>query len=128
MCSRSEAGVHGSTPTPGLFYDASLFWIDVKDRIEAQHPDPANPTDTIDVNTGNTRHRGFEGQIDYDFIAALIDPLTVRHFSIFGSVSLLNAEFTKSLTLTGKVPASRLTTRCPRRPDVARRCHSSSCS
>ena len=99
-----EAGVHG-TPTPGLFYDASLFWIEMQDRIEAQHPDPANPTDTVNINTGNTRHRGFEGQIDYDFIAALIDPATVRHFSIFGSVSLLNAEFTESLTLTGKVPA-----------------------
>ena len=28
-----EAGVHG-TPVTGLFYDASLFWIDFKNRIE----------------------------------------------------------------------------------------------
>ena len=34
-----EAGVHG-TPLAGLFYDASLFWVDVKDRIESQ---PAGP-------------------------------------------------------------------------------------
>ena len=99
-----EAGVHG-TPTAGLFYDASLFWIEVKDRIEAQHPDPKNPTDTINVNTGNTRHRGFEAQINYDFLAALVDPQTAQHFSVFGSLSLLNAEFTESLTITGKVPA-----------------------
>ncbi len=100
-----EGGVHG-TPIAGLFYDASLFWVNVKDRIEAQ-PIPGDPlNETIDVNTGNTRHRGFEGQIDYDFLAAR-DVHTTRHFSIFANLQLLNATFTDSRTATqvGKTPA-----------------------
>ncbi|HKE48331.1 MAG TPA: TonB-dependent receptor [Rhodanobacteraceae bacterium] len=90
-----EAGVHG-TPLDGLFYDASLFWIDVKDRIESQPAGPdAPPNNTINVNTGDTRHRGFEGQIDYDFLAAR-DPKSTQHLSVFATVSLLNAEFTST--------------------------------
>jgi len=88
-----EAGVHG-TPVAGLFYDASLFWVNVKDRIESQPAGPdAPPGNTINVNTGDTRHRGFEGQIDYDFLAAR-DPHTSQHLSVFANLSLLNAEFT----------------------------------
>jgi len=91
-----EAGVHG-TPVAGLFYDASLFWIDVRDRIESQPAgDAAPPGNTINVNPGDTRHRGFEGQIDYDFLAAR-DPQTARHLSLFASVSLLDAEFTATI-------------------------------
>jgi len=90
-----EAGVHG-TPADGLFYDASLFWVDVKDRIESQPAGPdAPPNNTINVNTGNTRHRGFEGQIDYDFLAAR-DVHTSQHFSVFANLQLLNAEFTST--------------------------------
>jgi Fe(3+) dicitrate transport protein len=90
-----EAGVHG-TPLNGLFYDASLFWVSVKDRIESQPAGPdAPPNNTINVNTGDTRHRGFEGQIDYDFLAAK-DPKTTHHLSLFANLSLLNAEFTST--------------------------------
>ena len=90
-----EAGVHG-TPLAGLFYDASLFWVDVKDRIESQPAGPdAPPGNTINVNTGNTRHRGFEGQFDYDFLAAH-DPHTTQHLSLFANLQLLNAEFTST--------------------------------
>ncbi|MGH8171796.1 MAG: TonB-dependent receptor family protein [Rhodanobacteraceae bacterium] len=102
-----EAGVHG-TPVDGLFYDASLFWVDVKDRIESQPAGPnAPPNNTINVNTGDTRSRGFEGQIDYDFLAAG-DPHTTRHLSVFANVSLLNAEFTSThnpAVLVGNKPA-----------------------
>lgn len=88
-----EAGVHG-TPADGLFYDVSLFQVNVRDRIESQPAGPGAPANnTINVNTGDTRHRGFEGQIDYDFLAAR-DPQTRRHFSVFANVSLLDAEFT----------------------------------
>lgn len=88
-----EAGVHG-TPRDGLFYDASLFWIDVRDRIESQPAGPdAPPGNTINVNTGDTRHRGFEGQVAYDFLAAR-DPQTNRHLSLFANLSLLDASFT----------------------------------
>ena len=98
-----EAGVHG-TPLPGLFYDASLFWVNVKDRIESQPAGVGN--NTINVNTGDTRHRGFEGQIDYDFLAAA-DPQTTRHLSVFANLSLLDAEFTSSrdATRVGNKPA-----------------------
>lgn len=88
-----EAGVHG-TPVNGLFYDASLFWVNVKDRIESQPAGPsAPPNNTINVNTGDTRHRGFEGQVDYDFLAAR-DPHATQHLSVFANLALLNAEFT----------------------------------
>ncbi|WP_395680056.1 TonB-dependent receptor family protein [Dokdonella sp.] len=90
-----EAGVHG-TPVDGLFYDASLFWVNVKDRIESQSAGPNAPANnTINVNTGDTRHRGFEGQIDYDFLAAQ-DPRSTQHLSLFASLALLNAEFTST--------------------------------
>jgi Fe(3+) dicitrate transport protein len=99
-----EAGVHG-TPVNGLFYDASLFWVNVKDRIESQQIPDAPPGNTINVNTGDTRHRGFEGQVDYDFLAAR-DPHTTRHFSVFANLSLLNAEFTRSTKgVVGNKPA-----------------------
>jgi Fe(3+) dicitrate transport protein len=98
-----EGGVHG-TPVAGLFYDASVFWINVKDRIESQPTGVGN--NTIDVNTGDTRHRGFEGQLDYDFLVAR-DPHSSRHFSVFANVSLLNAEFTRTRTPAniGNTPA-----------------------
>ncbi|MDR3389443.1 MAG: TonB-dependent receptor [Rudaea sp.] len=98
-----EGGVHG-TPVNGLFYDASLFWVNVKDRIESQPTGVGS--NTIDVNTGDTRNRGFEGQIDYDFLAAR-DPHSTQHFSVFANVSLLNARFTASRTPAqiGKIPA-----------------------
>lgn len=102
-----EAGVHG-TPADGLFYDASLFWVNVTDRIQSQPAGPdAPPGNTINVNTGDTRHRGFEGEINYDFLAAR-DPQTSRHLSVFANLSLLNAEFTatsSSSVLVGNRPA-----------------------
>jgi Fe(3+) dicitrate transport protein len=99
-----EAGVHG-TPANGLFYDVSLFLVNVKDRIESQQIDGAAPGNTINVNTGDTRHRGFEGQIDYDFLAA-VDPKTSRHLSVFANLSLLDSEFTASAKgFKGNTPA-----------------------
>jgi Fe(3+) dicitrate transport protein len=95
-----EAGVHG-TPVEGLFYDASLFWIDFKDRIETQR---LNATDIINVNTGDTRHRGFEGELSYDFLAR---DRGADHLTAFVNLSLLDAEFTSSISpaQVGKEPA-----------------------
>jgi Fe(3+) dicitrate transport protein len=100
-----EAGVHG-TPVAGLFYDASVFWVNVKDRIESQQAPNQPAGNTIDVNTGNTRHRGFEGQIDYDFLAAH-NPHTREHLSVFANLSLLDARFVSSVlpNQVGKIPA-----------------------
>jgi len=99
-----EAGVHG-TPADGLFYDVSLFRIDVQDRIESQQIPNAPPGNTINVNTGDTRHRGFEGQIDYDFLAAA-DPKTSCHLSVFANLSLLDSDFTASNRgFVGNTPA-----------------------
>jgi len=97
-----ELGVHG-TPLPGLFYDASVFQVNVKDRIESQVLPAPNPlNESIDVNTGDTRHRGFEGELDYDFLAAR-DPHTAQHFSAFLNLQLLNAEFTATSNPAVKV-------------------------
>jgi Fe(3+) dicitrate transport protein len=95
-----EAGVHG-TPVKGLFYDASLFWIDFRNRIETI---VISPTESVFQNSGDTRHRGFEGEVSYDFLAARSDGL---HLTMFGNVSLLDAEFTKSnlANRAGNTPA-----------------------
>lgn len=84
-----EAGVHG-TPVKGLFYDASLFWISFRNRIETI---VISPLESVFQNSGNTRHRGFEGEISYDLLAHRADRL---HLALFGNVSLLDAKFTKS--------------------------------
>ena len=98
-----EAGVHG-VPVTGLYYDASVFWINFKNRIEAQH---SNATDVIEVNTGDTRSRGFEGELDYDFLAPTALAARGEHLEAFASVSLLAARFTASTIpgQIGKVPA-----------------------
>jgi Fe(3+) dicitrate transport protein len=90
-----EAGVHG-TPVKGLFYDASLFWIDFKNRIETI---VLSQTESVLQNSGDTRHRGFEGEVSYDLFAARNGGL---HLTLFGNVSLLDAKFTKS-NLTNRV-------------------------
>jgi Fe(3+) dicitrate transport protein len=98
-----EAGVHG-VPVTGLYYDVSVFWIDFKNRIEAQH---INATDVLEVNSGDTRSRGFEGQINYDFFAPTTRALRGEHLEGFFSLSLLNARFTQSAIpgQVGKIPA-----------------------
>ena len=84
-----EAGVHG-TPATGLFYDVSLFQIDFRNRIETI---TLNNTDSVNVNSGDTRHRGFEGQLSYDFLAARGGD---THLVGFGNIALLDATFTAS--------------------------------
>ncbi|HJP98055.1 MAG TPA: TonB-dependent receptor [Rhodanobacteraceae bacterium] len=98
-----EAGVHG-VPLTGLYYDVSVFWIDFKNRIEAEH---INATDVIEVNSGDTRNRGFEGQVNYDFFAPTMLASRGEHLEGFFSLSLLNARFTQSVIpgQVGKIPA-----------------------
>jgi Fe(3+) dicitrate transport protein len=84
-----EMGVHG-TPVKGLFYDTSVFWIDFRNRIETI---VLSPTDSVNVNSGDTRHRGLEFEVSYDFLATRNDGL---HLTAFTNASFLEAEFVSS--------------------------------
>ena len=92
--------MHG-TPLRGLFYDAGLFWIDVHDRVETVE---LTPFESVDHVAGDTRHRGFEGEVSYDLLAARGGG---DHLTLFANLSLLDARFTASATpgQRGKVPA-----------------------
>jgi Fe(3+) dicitrate transport protein len=104
-----ELGVHGApAAVPGLWYDLGLFWMDFNNRTETVflHPDVNN--DTILVNSGNTRHRGFEGEVSYDLLQLVNAPaLAGNHFTISGNLQLLDATFTESAIpgQVGKEPA-----------------------
>jgi len=96
-----ELGVHG-WPRPGLYYDVSLFQVNVKNRIESQ---ALTPTVTIDVNTGSTRNRGIEAEGSYDLLRWTAKG-TDAHLSLFANASYLNARFTQSIKgLAGDTPA-----------------------
>ena len=115
-----ELGVHG-TPLKGFWYDVGLFWLEFDNRIETRADPNGGPFDTIAVNTGSTRHRGFEGEFSYDFLARFQDdfvqpqrnqnsdgkttakdvysPVIARpplQLILFGNLQLLDAEFTDS--------------------------------
>jgi Fe(3+) dicitrate transport protein len=98
-----EAGVHG-WPSLGLYYDVSVFQVNVKDRIESQR---LTQTETIDVNTGNTRSRGIELEAHYDLLRLLSTAVANSHLDVFANASLLDARFTSSIVpgQTGKIPA-----------------------
>ncbi|HWZ64545.1 MAG TPA: TonB-dependent receptor [Steroidobacteraceae bacterium] len=97
-----EGGAHG-WPLPGFYYDASLFQVNVRNRIESE---AISQTETIDVNTGDTRSRGFEAETSYDLLR-LTDFASSEHLDVFANLSLLDATFTASITpgQTGKTPA-----------------------
>ena len=90
-----ELGVHG-TPILGLWYDAGLFQIDFTNQIETI---ALNNIDVENVNTGDTRNRGFEGELSYDFLAFKKGG---QHLTAFANLQLLNAEYTAS-SIPGQV-------------------------
>ena len=98
-----EAGVHG-WPRLGLYYDVSVFQVNVKDRIESQQ---LTQTETIDVNTGNTRSRGMEFDAHYDVLRLFSSMASSLHLDLFANASLLDARFTNSIIpgQAGKIPA-----------------------
>ena len=98
-----EAGVHG-WPVLGLYYDVSVFQVNVRNRIEAQ---ALSPTQSIDVNTGNTRSRGVEGEGSYDLMKLWPSASDSEHLTVFLNASYLNATFTSSIIAnqTRKTPA-----------------------
>jgi Fe(3+) dicitrate transport protein len=103
-----EAGVHG-WPKPGLYYDASVFQVNVHDRIEAQMGlDPQTQAiATVDKNTGDTRSRGVELEGWYDLLRLWSDAPEHRHVDVFANATYLNARFTSSNIAgqVGKTPA-----------------------
>ncbi|HEY4282035.1 MAG TPA: TonB-dependent receptor [Chthoniobacterales bacterium] len=66
-----ELGVHG-TPFKGFWYDAGLFWMEFDNRTETQN---LSNTEQLIVNSGSSRHRGFEGELSYDFLARYQHPV-----------------------------------------------------
>lgn len=98
-----EAGVHG-WPSVGLYYDVSVFQVNVKDRLESEH---LTQTETIDVNTGDTRSRGVELEGHYDLLRLFPAIASNIHLDAFANASLLDARFTSSIIpgQTGKIPA-----------------------
>ena len=98
-----EAGVHG-WPSLGLYYDVSVFQVNVKDRIESEQ---LSQTETIDVNTGNTRSRGLELEGHYDLLRPFSTLASTSHLDLFANASLLDARFTSSIVpgQAGKIPA-----------------------
>jgi len=98
-----EGGVHG-WPLAGFYYDASLFQVNVHDRIESQS---LTPTETIDVNTGDTRSRGVEAELAYDLLRLAADVSASQHLDVFANASLLDATFTSSIIpgQVGRTPA-----------------------
>jgi Fe(3+) dicitrate transport protein len=98
-----EAGVHG-WPSVGLYYDVSIFQVSVKDRLESQH---LTQTETIDVNTGDTRSRGVEMEGHYDVFRLFPTIASNLHLDAFANASWLDARFTSSSIpgQTGKTPA-----------------------
>lgn len=102
-----EAGVH-AWPLKGWYYDVSLFQVNFKNRIESIK---LNNTDSINVNSGDSRHRGAEFEASYDLFAdaeAAGAPATQgQHLTVYGNLSLLNATFTASATpgRVGMTPA-----------------------
>lgn len=109
-----ELGVHG-TPIKGFWYDVGLFWMEFENRTETQGQ---TQFDTFIVNSGSTRHRGFEGEVAYDFLAPfqhdlapaadpkdakddknVAAPMPAHHplqLIVFGNLQVLDAEFTES--------------------------------
>lgn len=98
-----EAGVHG-WPVLGLYYDVSVFQVNVRNRIESQQ---ISQTQSIDVNTGNTRSRGAEAEGSYDLLELWPTAPDSEHLTLFLNASYLNATFTGSIIAnqTGKTPA-----------------------
>ena len=115
-----ELGVHG-TPLKGFWYDVGLFWMQFDNRIEARADPNGGPFDTLAFNSGSSRHRGFEGEVSYDFLAPfqndlssvttdaksdskdsksmqkeVVAPRRPLQLIVFSNAQVLDAEFTDS--------------------------------
>lgn len=97
-----EAGVHG-WPMLGLYYDASVFQVDVKNSIETLH---LTQTESVSVNTGDQRSRGVEAEGSYDLMQLWPGAPDGEHLTLFANGSYLDAVYTSSISAgqAGKTP------------------------
>ena len=97
-----EAGVHG-WPLLALYYDASVFQVNVKNSIESL---PLTPTESVNVNTGDQRSRGVEAETSYDLLQLWPAATAGEHLTLFVNASYLKAIYTSSVTAgqAGKTP------------------------
>ena len=82
--------------------------MDFDNRTETAFLNPGVNNDTILINSGSTRHRGFEGELSYDLLQLVQAPgLSGSHLTVSGNLQLLDAEFTASdiPDQVGKEPA-----------------------
>ena len=97
-----EAGVHG-WPVLGLYYDASVFQVNVKNGIETEQLSAA---ESVNINTGDQRSRGVETETSYDLLRPLPAPPDGEHLTLFANASYLKAVYTSSSVVgqAGKTP------------------------
>jgi Fe(3+) dicitrate transport protein len=97
---QTDLGLRGQ-PTPYLFWDASLFYMDFDDQI--------GTVGSSVENIGHTTHRGAELSLEVELLG-LADALCDRtgsprnhQFSVFGNVMFLDAEI-EAGALAGNTP------------------------
>ena len=80
--------------------------MEFDNRTETVFLNPGVNNDTILINSGSTRHRGFEGEVAYD-VLRLFDAPKDTHLTVSGNLQWLDAEFTESEIpdQVGKEPA-----------------------
>ncbi len=88
----------------GLYYDVSVFQVNVRNRIESEQ---LTPTSSINVNTGDTRSRGVEAESSYDLLRLWPAAPHGEHLTLFANASRLDARFTGSIIpgQAGRTPA-----------------------
>lgn len=89
-----EIGLRGA-PKPWLHYDSSLFFVDWDGFVETT----VIGADEIRSNSGRAQYYGWETSVELDFVSLYDDVKGTDHagrwgrFSVFGNLSLLEAEF-----------------------------------
>jgi Fe(3+) dicitrate transport protein len=94
-----ELGLRGE-PAEGWFVDASVFRIDLEDKIEQRL---VGVSDIERINSGDARHQGLEFSVDWNLLHGRSD----QALRLFFNGSLLDAEIVRSTSasLVGNTPA-----------------------
>lgn len=100
--SNFELGVRG-TPMAGVFYDLSVFRIDLDDKIEQR---TVNVSDILRINSGDARHQGLEGALEWEVLNPQREAGSAS-LLLYANAALLDAEITRSESpaLVGNEPA-----------------------